>query len=67
MCNCSSFRENCVTHACTHVRTHVRTHMVQIIISRPARVDKNNKTGNSVHYFNLSMESLNIEFMSKKI
>ena len=26
MCNCSSFRENCVTHA----RTHVRTHMVQI-------------------------------------
>ena len=29
MCNCSSFRENCVTHA----RTHVHTHMVQIIIS----------------------------------
>ena len=27
MCNCSSFRENCVTHA----RTHVCTHMVQII------------------------------------
>ena len=26
MCNCSSFRGNCVTHA--------RTHMVQIIISR---------------------------------
>ena len=29
MCNCSSFRDNCVTHA----RTHVHTHMVQIIIS----------------------------------
>ena len=29
MCNCSSFRENCVTHA----RTHAHTHMVQIIIS----------------------------------
>ena len=37
MCNCSSFRENCVTHARTHPRmhprTHVHTHMVQIIIS----------------------------------
>ena len=22
MCNCSSFRENCVTHARTHARTH---------------------------------------------
>ena len=21
MCNCSSFRENCVTHSCTHVHT----------------------------------------------
>ena len=28
MCNCSSFRENCVTDACTHAPTHVRTHMV---------------------------------------
>ena len=33
MCNCSSFRENCVTHARTHARTHVHTHMVQIMIS----------------------------------
>ena len=30
MCNCSTFRENCVTHPCMHVRPH----MVQIIISR---------------------------------
>ena len=22
MCNCNSFRENCVTHARTHARTH---------------------------------------------
>ena len=26
MCNCSSFRENCVTHARTHAPTHAPTH-----------------------------------------
>ena len=26
MCNCSSFRENCVTHARTQARMHARTH-----------------------------------------
>ena len=26
MCNCSSFRENCATHARTHAPTHARTH-----------------------------------------
>ena len=26
MCNCSSFRENCVTHARMHAPTHARTH-----------------------------------------
>ena len=25
MCNCSSFRENCMTHAHTHARTHAHT------------------------------------------
>ena len=26
MCNCSSFRENCVIHARMHARTDARTH-----------------------------------------
>ena len=34
MCNCSSFRENSVTHSRTHAQTHARTPMAQIIISR---------------------------------
>ena len=34
MCNCSSFRENCVTHARTHARTYAHTWCKLYIIFR---------------------------------
>ena len=69
MCNCSSFRENCVTHARTHARTHVHTHMVQIIISlrRAGREIKRENRANKIikcHKINLSDElsDISIDF-----